>query len=294
VIAAVRAPQASSPGSPDAGEMMPDGSAAAIAEAVRSAGIRPGQLEVVYWASDPEEGQAIGAQFGGAPVVAVQAGALGGQQAVHLAAQAILSGDLDLVLVGGTSRRAPEAALGETRRLSADLAQAEGLDIMHLFGETGPVGWQPEMAAQDWSDTGPVSDTETGETAAFVLASPAAVGRYNLIPRACLAARGMAAAGVHRWWRGGMVAAGTALKRAGIEPADVDLLAIGEPCPGPGWVLAGELGLDPEKSDPGSGRTGAVALVDVIAELERRAGTYALLVGFSTGGVGCATVVQRV
>ncbi len=318
VVAAARTPPltfeptAQAPGLPQTAEL----SHSVLAEAQRRSGVRADRLDGVYWSADDVEAAGLGAQWMGAPVAAVRGGTLGGQLAVHLAAQAALSGDADVALAGGAARGVELYSREEVRQITRELAEAEGIPTERLravasrrkAAERAAADALVPMIAEDGSRT--ETDFPAGRpkrlavgAAALALASPAAVGRYNLVPRARIGGRAFAACEPVRWWQAGVAAAQQALEREGIEIGEVGLLAFNEPCAGPGIVVLRELGADAAKVRPWGGTRGFVRagpaaggmiLADLIAELERTNRKTALLVGWTTAGTACATFVERV
>ncbi|HEY0957178.1 MAG TPA: acetyl-CoA C-acyltransferase, partial [Roseateles sp.] len=94
-----------------------------------------------------------------------------------------------------------------------------------------------------------------------------------------------------------------ALKQAGMEPSDIDLWEINEAFAAVPMKTARDLGLDPDRVNVNGGAiamghplgaTGAMLLGTLLDELERRdlqTGAVTLCVG---GGMGIATVIERV
>ena len=138
--------------------------------------------------------------------------------------------------------------------------------------------------------------------AAVVLASGAQVKALGLKPLARLVA--YAHAGVEPAYMGiGPVpATRTALQRAGLTLADIDVIEANEAFAAQACAVAKELGFDPEKVNPNGsgislghpvGATGAIITTKAIHELHRIGGRYALATMCIGGGQGIAAIFER-
>ena len=94
-----------------------------------------------------------------------------------------------------------------------------------------------------------------------------------------------------------------ALRRAGIEVGDLDLVELNEAFASQSLVCIDELGLDPEKVNVNGGSiaighplgsTGARLMTILVHELRRRDGRYGLVTMCIGVGQGIATVVERI
>ena len=94
-----------------------------------------------------------------------------------------------------------------------------------------------------------------------------------------------------------------ALDRAGITVADLDLVELNEAFASLSIVCINELGLNPEKVNVNGGAiamghplgaTGAMLVSTVIDELERRGARRALVTLCIGGGMGIATIIERI
>ena len=121
--------------------------------------------------------------------------------------------------------------------------------------------------------------------AAVLLASAKAVGRYNLAPRARVAARYVTGSDPVLMLDGPIPAARQILKRAGLTLQDVDVIEINEAFASVVLAWAKELGADLERVNPNGGAiahghplgaTGAILTTKLVYELERRQATYGL------------------
>jgi acetyl-CoA acetyltransferase family protein len=139
--------------------------------------------------------------------------------------------------------------------------------------------------------------------AALILATSAGLERTGLAPMARLVAS--AVAGVHPdvMGIGPVPASRTALERAGLEVADLDLVEMNEAFAAQAVACRNELGLDPETLNVNGGAialghplgcSGARILTTLVHELSRRRGRYGLATMCIGVGQGIALVVGRV
>jgi acetyl-CoA C-acetyltransferase len=138
--------------------------------------------------------------------------------------------------------------------------------------------------------------------AALVVTSASKAEALGLRPRAVI--RGWASAGVDPMLTGTgpIEAVPKAMKRAGISIDDVDLVELNEAFAAMVIPCIRELGLDPERVNVNGGAialghpvgaTGAVLLVKVLHELERRGARYGVATMCAGGGLGSAMVIEK-
>jgi acetyl-CoA C-acetyltransferase len=138
---------------------------------------------------------------------------------------------------------------------------------------------------------------------ALILASADAVKKYNLKPIAKI--KGMAIAGVDPaiMGMGPVPASQKALKRAGIEAKDLDLIELNEAFAAQGIPCLQELGLDADKVNVNGGAiaighplgcSGARISTTLLYELKRRGGKYGLATMCIGVGQGAAIVYEMV
>ena len=93
-----------------------------------------------------------------------------------------------------------------------------------------------------------------------------------------------------------------ALKRAGLELGQIDVIEANEAFAAQACAVAKELGLDPAKTNVNGsgislghpvGATGAIITVKLLYELERVGGRYGLATLCIGGGQGIALVIER-
>ncbi len=139
--------------------------------------------------------------------------------------------------------------------------------------------------------------------AAVVLASKEAVDRLGLMPMARLVA--YAHAGVEPLYMGlgPIPATRSALKKAGLNIDQIDIIELNEAFAAQACAVSRELGFDPAKVNPNGsgislghpvGATGAINTVKAVYELARTGTRYALVTMCIGGGQGIAALFERV
>ena len=349
-----------------------DLTAQVLQEAVRRAGVEPGRVEDVVWGCvTPIGDQGVNlARLGvlkagfpvGVPAVTLSRMCGSGQQAVHFAAQAILAGDMDVVVAGGTemlshqpigSDYPPEwpadfpydlvhqgvsaeriaAKWGLSRDALDELAyqshwramqaiqngyfEPQILPVRRPDGRVVTVDegvrmppdrekmgrLRPVFQADGVVTAGNSSQISDG-AAALVLASPKAVGRYNLVPRARVLARVVVGSDPVLMLDGPIPATQRVLKRLGLELGDIDVIEINEAFASVVLAWAKELcPPDMTRVNPNGGAialghplgaSGAVLMTKLLYELERTGGRYGLQTMCIGHGMATATIIERV
>ena len=139
--------------------------------------------------------------------------------------------------------------------------------------------------------------------AALVLASGAAVQANNLAPMARLVAYAHAGVEPELMGLGPIPATRLALKRAGLNIADMDVIEANIAFAAQACAVMQELDMDPTKVNPNGsgialghpvGATGAIIATKAIHELHRIQGRYALATMCIGGGQGIALIFERV
>ncbi len=127
--------------------------------------------------------------------------------------------------------------------------------------------------------------------------------RHGLTPRARILATALSGADPTIMLTGPAPASRKALEKAGLKAEDMDLIEINEAFAAVALRLVRDLDLDMEKVNVNGGAiamghplgaTGAMILGTIIDELERRDGRYGLVTLCVGGGMGIATVVERI
>ncbi len=337
--------------------------------AVQRAGIAPEKVEDVVWGCvSPvgEQGGNLGrlavltAEFPPqVPAVTLNRMCGSGQQAVHFASQAILAGDMDIIVAGGTEvmSRVPIGSdwpkewpdlpyklvhqgvsaelMAEKWHLSREeldaFAYQSHLRAMNaiqqgffasqiapvplpdgrLFDTDEGVRMPPnleKMAAlkpvfkEDGVVTAGNSSQISDGAAALVLASPKAVGRYNLMPRARVVARVVVGSDPVLMLDGPIPATRKILQKAGLTLDEIDVIEINEAFASVVLAWARELQPDMSKVNPNGGAiahghplgaTGAVLMTKLLHELERTGGKYGLQTMCIGHGMATATIIER-
>lgn len=139
--------------------------------------------------------------------------------------------------------------------------------------------------------------------AAVLFASEAAVAKYGLKPRARIRALATVGAEPVIMLTAPVPASERALAKAGMKVSDVDLWEINEAFAAIPLYTQRKLNIDPERINVNGGAialghplgaTGAVLLGTALDELERRDRNVALVTLCIGGGMGVATVLERV
>lgn len=373
IISAVRTPMGV--GKPQ-GALQPlapvDLTAMVLQEVVRRAGVDPGRIDDVVWGCVTPVGDQganlarLGVLMAGFPprVPAVTLNRMCGssQQAVHFAAQAIIAGDMHLVIAGGTEMMShqpigadypPEwpanfpydlvhqGISAEMMAQKWDLPREEmddfafqshtramhaiqqGLFERQILPVTRPDGrlvaidegvrmppdrermrlLKPAFKSDGVITAGNSSQISDG-AAALLLASPDAVGRYNLTPMARVVARCVVGSDPVLMLDGPIPATRLVLERAGLSLDEIDLIEINEAFASVVLAWAKELGVDDlSRVNPNGGAiahghpvgaTGAILMTKLVYELERNGKRYGLQAMCTGHGQATATVLERV
>lgn len=371
IIAAVRTPIGVGKAKGGLAPIEPvDLAANVLQEVVRRAGLDSNRIEDVIWGCVTPVGDqganlarlaVLKAGFPvSVPAVTLNRMCGSGQQAIHFAAQAILAGDMDLVIAGGTEMMShqpigadypqswpadfpyPLVHQGESAERMAekwglsrealdDFAYQSHLRAMHAIQNgyfedqilpiTRPDGQvvcidegvrmppdrqkmaslQPVFRTQGVITAGNSSQVSDG-AAALLLASPRAVGRYNLEPYARLVARKVIGSDPVLMLDGPIPATQQVLKRAGLSLQDMDVVEINEAFASVVLAWAQELNPDMARVNPNGGAiahghplgaTGAILMTKLVHELERVQGKYGLQTMCIGHGMATATVIER-
>ncbi len=371
IVSAVRSPIGI--GKP-AGALQPlapvDLAAMVLREVVRRAGVDPARIEDVIWGCVTPIGDQ-GANLGRlavlkagfpvqVPAVTLSRMCGSGQQAVHFAAQAILSGDMELVIAGGTEmmshqplgadypQRWPELPyelvhqgisaerMAEKWKLSREeldefsfnshlramQAIQNGIFEKGIFPVLLPDGRvfvqdegvrmppdRQKMAAlkpvfkPDGVITAGNSSQVSDGAAALVLASPKAVGRYNLLPVARIAARAVVGSDPVLMLDGPIPATRQVLGKAGLALDEIGVVEINEAFASAVLAWARELGADLSCVNPNGGAiahghplgaTGAILMTKLVYELHRRGAQWGLQTMCIGHGMATATVIEAI
>ena len=371
IIAAVRTPVGVGKAKGALAPLAPvDLAAGVLREVVHRAGVDTGSIEDVIWGCVTQVGDQganlarLAVLKAGFPVhvpaVTLNRMCGSGQQAIHFATQAILAGDMDLVIAGGTEMMShqpigadypeswpadfpyPLVHQGESAERMAekwglgrealdDFAYQSHLRAMHAIqsgyfeSQILPVNrpdaqvvcidegvrmppdrqkmasLQPVFRPQGVITAGNSSQVSDG-AAAVLLASPRAVGRYNLEPHARMVARYVVGSHPVLMLDGPIPATQQVLKRAGLALEDMDVIEINEAFASVVLAWAQELVPDMGRVNPNGGAiahghplgaTGAILMTKLIYELERTQGKYGLQTMCIGHGMATASIIER-
>lgn len=349
-----------------------DLTAAVLGEVVQRAGLEAGRIDDVVWGCVTPVGDQganlarLGVLKAGFPVrvPAVTLSRMCGssQQAVHFAAQAILAGDMDLVIAGGTEMMSHQPLgtdyppkwpdnfpyalvhqgvsaemMAEKWQLSRDelddyacqshMRAMQAIQNGYFESQVLPLTRSDERQVSvdegvrmppdrvkmanlkpvfkpDGVVTAGNSSQVSDGAAALLLASAAAVGRYNLSPLASLTARCVVGSDPVLMLDGPIPATQQVLRRAGLSLDEIDLIEINEAFACVVLAWAKELGIASlERVNPNGGAiahghplgaTGAVLMTKLIYELQRTEKHYGLQTMCIGHGMATATIVERV
>lgn len=349
-----------------------DLAAGVMAEALRRAAVQPEWLDdVIMGCVTPIGDQganlarlaALQAGFPAeVPAVTLNRMCGSGQQAVHFAVQAVIAGDMDLVVAGGIEmmshqplgadyppewpRNFPYELVhqGVSAEMMAekwslrreeldDYAYQSHLRAMHAIqsgrfdGQILPL-LRPDgrQVAQDEGvrmppdrekmaalppvfkpggviTAGNASQVSDG-AAALVVASPKAVGKYNLTPIARVAARVVVGSDPVLMLDAPIPATRQVLKKAGLTLEQMDVIEMNEAFASVVLAWVKELQVaDLSKVNPNGGAialghplgaTGAVLMTKLVHELARCSGSYGLQVMCIGHGMSTATILERI
>jgi acetyl-CoA C-acetyltransferase len=135
-----------------------------------------------------------------------------------------------------------------------------------------------------------------------VLMEGAAAKKANLRPMARLVAYAHAGVEPQLMGLGPIPAVKRVFEKAGLRPADMDVIESNEAFAVQAMAVTRDLGLDPAKVNPNGGAvalghpvgaTGAILTVKALYELERTKKRYALVTMCIGGGQGIAAIFER-
>jgi acetyl-CoA C-acetyltransferase len=138
--------------------------------------------------------------------------------------------------------------------------------------------------------------------AALVVAGARALAALKQKPLARIVSYGHAGVDPAYMGIGPVPATRLALKRAGLEVKDLDVIESNEAFAAQACAVSRELGFDPAKVNPNGsgislghpiGATGAILLTKLVHELRRVGGRYGLVTMCIGGGQGIATIVEN-
>jgi acetyl-CoA acyltransferase len=271
------------------------------------------------------------------------------QQALHFAAQEILSGDMEIAIAGGTEMMSHQpigsdwpqqwpadfpyelvhqgisaemmaVKWGLKREALDDFAYQSHMKAMHaiqngyFYSQVLPIclpdgrlvsideGVRMPPNREKMAALKPAFKEDGVVTAALVLASPAAVGRYNLNPRARILARVVVGSDPVLMLDGPIPATRQALHRASLSLDEIDVIEINEAFASVVLAWAAEIQPNMQRVNPNGGAialghplgaTGAILMTKLLNELERTGGRFGLQTMCIGHGMATATVIER-
>lgn len=205
-----------------------------------------------------------------------------------------------LVILGRDETIRPGASVESLGALPASFAQlgrTAGFDAVALEK-------YPHVGAIDHVHHAGNSSGIVDGAALVLVGSEAAGTRHGLTPRARIVSVGVVSTEPTIMLTGPAPASRIALERAGLTPADIDVIEINEAFAAVALKLMRDLDDFPhERTNVNGGAiamghplgaTGAMILGTLVDELERTGGRYGLATLCIGGGMGIATIVERV
>ena len=157
------------------------------------------------------------------------------------------------------------------------------------------------VPGQEIHTAGSSSQVSDG-AAAIILASEAAVKKYNLTPRARIVATTLVGVDPVTMLKGPIPASRKVLKQAGLKVDDIATFEVNEAFASVVLAWEKELHPDPERVNPQggaialghpTGSTGARLITTALHTLERSNGKYGLIAMCCGGGLGTGTIIER-
>ena len=347
-----------------------DLTARVLVEVVRRAGIDPARVEDVVWGVVTPVGDqganlarmsVLKAGFPAhVPATTLNRMCGSSQQAIHFAAQAILAGDMDLVIAGGTEIMSHQPIGADYpaewpkdfpyklvhQGISAEMmAEKWGLNRDELddfafqshiragqaiqngyfesqilpvdlpdrsrFTTDQGVRMPPDRAKiaalkPAFKENGTITAANSSQisdgSAAVLLASPEAIGRYNLTPLARLVARTVVGSDPVLMLDAPIPATKKVLGMANLTLADMDVIEINEAFASVVLAWAKEVRPDMARVNPNGGAiahghpvgaTGAILMTKLVYELQRRKAKYGMQTMCIGHGMATATIIER-
>ena len=199
-------------------------------------------------------------------------------------------------------RRALDAIAG--RRFVNEIVPCEGVwdDETPRHTSLAKMAELEPVSAEFPSITAAVSSQTCDASAALLVVSEAALKRYNLTPRARI--HHLSVLGDDPIWHltAPIAATRAALKKAGMNIADIDRVEINEAFASVVMAWAKELDFDPAKTNANGGAialghplgaSGARLMTSLLNQLERSGGRYGLQTMCEGGGQANVTIIER-
>lgn len=219
--------------------------------------------------------------------------------------------DMDALAATSHSRAARAIAEGRFKDqiLPVEVKTRKGVTVFdtdeHVRADTTPetlAKMKPAFKKDGSVTAGNASGINDG-AAAVVLATGTEVETRGLKPLARIVAWGHAGVEPEYMGEGPIVAVPIALKRAGLNLDQIDIIESNEAFAAQACAVARVLGFDPEKVNPNGsgvsighpvGATGTMLTIKCAYELKRTGGKYGLVTMCIGGGQGIALVIENV
>jgi acetyl-CoA C-acetyltransferase len=155
---------------------------------------------------------------------------------------------------------------------------------------------------EGWEITAATASQISDGAAALMIASPDAVSRYGLTPRARIHTLTVTGADPVYMLTGPMPATERALERGHLTVDDIDVFEVNEAFAPVLLAWSADTGASLEKTNPNGGAialghplgaTGAILMTKLLHELERSGGRYGLQTMCEGGGQANATIIER-
>jgi acetyl-CoA C-acetyltransferase len=156
---------------------------------------------------------------------------------------------------------------------------------------------------EGWEITAAVASQISDGAAALLIASPDAVQRYGLTPRARIHTLTVTGSDPVFMLTGPIPATERALARGKLSVDDIDIFEVNEAFAPVLIAWSAETGTSLEKTNPNGGAialghplgaTGAILMTKLLHELERTGGRYGLQTMCEGGGQANATIIERI
>jgi acetyl-CoA acetyltransferase family protein len=202
----------------------------------------------------------------------------------------------EVVAVDGRRR---DGETGQVAATGTEVVLDECVDASLSSAELA--GRKPAVAEDGVVTSGNSAPVADG-AAAVLVASAATAERLGLAPRARVRATATVGVGARVALTGAIDATRMVLERTGLAVGDLDLVELHEPFSSVGLAWLHELGADPGRVNAtGSalslghpvGATGARMVATLLAGLEHSDGRLGLVATGASGGLGEATVIER-
>src|SRR6266571_1125739 len=227
------------------------------------------------------------------------------QQAVHFAAQAVMSGTQDLVIAAGVESHQRAVRAIDEGRFDSQIVPLDGFSQ-----DEGPrrdtslekmAGLAP--LRPDWEITAAVASQISDGAGALLIASEDALRRHGLTPLARVHTLAVVGSDPVLMLTGPIEATRKALDRAGMKAGDIDVFEVNEAFAPVLLAWSEDTGASLDRANPNGGAiahghplgaTGSILMTKLVHELRRTGGRFGLQTMCEGGGQANATIIERV